>query len=129
MPREAFLAELGDTEPVLAVEHLARRFRVSRDAAAIRLRGLGRLTQAEVDDIRRETARLVEERRERERETEGGPPHYRTHLRNLGPRYVSAVLEARDSNDISLADVAHFLEAKLSTVDRMETELVQRGTR
>ncbi len=123
MPRAPFLSYLGDDDPVEAVATLARRFRVSRDAAAIRLRELGRLTQEQVDGIRAKNARLLSEQKQKEKEAEGGPTYHRTHPRNLGPRYVSTVLDALDSDAITLVDAAHYLDSKVTTIDRMSAEL------
>jgi Zn-dependent peptidase ImmA (M78 family) len=129
MPADVFLSELGDDPPIDAVAQLARKFRVSRDAAAIRLQELGKLEDAAVDDVRAETARQVAERKAKQREQKPQIPHYRTHLRNLGPRYVTTVLDALDAEVISTTDASYFLEAKLSTVDRMTAELAARGVR
>lgn len=108
-------------------ERVAKVFKVSYEAAAVRLRGLNLMTQEDVDRLRARARELVAELRRRQRESEGGPPHFRTHLRNLGDRYVSTVLEAYEGDRITFADAANFLEAKVETVERMEAELDRRG--
>lgn len=127
MPAGAFVASMDDRDPVEQVYELASRFRVSAETAAIRLRELDRLTAAQVDEIREDTARRVADQKAREKEKEGGPAHHRTHLRNLGARYVGRVLEAVDDEDITLVDAAYLLDAKVSTIDRMSAELERRG--
>lgn len=127
MPREDFVRELGANDPAEMVGILARRFRVSHEAAAIRLRVLGRLSQDDVERVREETARRVAELKQQQREREGGPPHHRTHLRNLGPRYVEAVLDAYYDDRITITDAAHYLDAKVATIERMEDALRERA--
>lgn len=109
------------------VDRVARAFHVSRDAAAIRLRELQLITQDDVDAVRADTVERLAAARAKQRESEGGPPHYRTHLRNLGERYVGSVLDAFESGRIDFADVTSFLEAKTSTVDRMTSQIEGRG--
>jgi Zn-dependent peptidase ImmA (M78 family)/transcriptional regulator with XRE-family HTH domain len=128
MPGAAFRDEVGGEPPIEAIPRLARTFRVSEEAAAVRLRDLELISAAQLRVVRQRTAERVRERRETDREREGGPPHHRTHLRNLGTQYVSAVLDAYHEDRISVVDAAHFLEAKVATIDRMEEELV-RGSR
>lgn len=127
MPAQAFLQSLGTQDAMLAVPTLAGRFRVSQEAAAARLRMLRCLDKAQVDEVRAQAARRAQEERERNREKAGGPPHFRTHLRNLGERYVTTVLDAYGTDQISLVDTAHLLDAKISTIERMERELQGRG--
>jgi Zn-dependent peptidase ImmA (M78 family) len=133
MPRTFFLRSFRkpQPEPIDQLARVAADFKVSQSAVAIRLRDLGMISQEQLDEQLAIAARLAEERRERDRERSrdsgGGPPHYRTQLRNLGPTYVGLVLDALHSNEISPVDASYFLESKLSTIDQMEQELVRRG--
>lgn len=129
MPAAAVVASLTAREPLEAVAEVATAFRVSRDAAAVRLRVLGRITQTDVDAVLNETEERLKAQRQADKEREGGPMHHVTHLRNLGPRYVAAILDAVDSQQISLTDAAHYLESKVATIDRMGAELERRGIR
>ena len=110
------------------VQRVARGFQVSQDAAAIRLRELGLITQEDVDAVRAETIDRLALAKAKQKASEGGPPHYRTHLRNLGDRYVTSVLDAHRDGRIDFADVTSFLEAKTGTVDRMAKEIESRGS-
>lgn len=127
MPGAEFLHELGDRDPIEAISDLASRFRVSREAAAVRLKVLGRLEQQDLDRIRQETADWVAENRQRASDREGGPPHHLIHLRNLGQRYVEAVLDAYQDDRITFADAAFYLDAKVPTIQRMEQALQDRN--
>lgn len=133
MPRhdveQALVSAGAGTSENLAA--LAGEFRVSQSAVAVRLRDLGVIGQQRLEEHLAVAERLGADRRERERqrqrESPGGPPHHLLHLRNLGATYVSTVLDALHSEAIGPVDAAIFLESKLSTVDRMETELVRRS--
>lgn len=129
MPRSEFLGELGREDPYAAIPRLATRFRVSREAAAVRLRVLGRITSDQLAEVRAATADRIDAEREAQRGVEGGPPHHRTHLRNLGANYVNAVLDAWHDGDITVVDAAYYLESKVSTIERMEAELLGRETK
>ena len=122
--REVAFGEEADHD----VQRVARRFQVSRDAAAIRLRELGLITQDDVDAVRVETIDRLAIARAKQKASEGGPAHYRTLLRNLGDRYVTSVLDAHRDGRIDFADVTSFLEAKTGTVDRMAKEIESRGS-
>lgn len=127
MPERTFLGRLGDRDPLEALKDLANMFNVSQEAAAVRLRVLGRISQDELDSVRNEAAERLAERRQRQRDTPGGPPHYRTQLRNLGEQFVTTVVDAREEQRITEVEAAHYLESKLTTIDGMENELVKRA--
>ncbi len=129
LPRRELLAELGNDDPVESLGHLAKRFRVSQSAIAVRLNTCGRISD---QDLGRQLAlarRLAQEKqRTAEKEPGGkGPPHHLVKLRNLGETYVSTVLDAMHDGAISPVDASYFLESKLPTVDRMERELARRA--
>lgn len=128
MPADRFLRELGLDDPLANVGRLSRRFKVSREAAAIRLKELARISGDQLDaylmDLRRQQE--TELSAESAEEDRSGPPHHRTHLRNLSPDFVGLVLDAYHEDRISLSDAATYLEAKVGTVRRMQEELVSR---
>lgn len=127
MPTDMVMNLAGSGDVDTDVERLANRFNVSLFAAAVRLKDFGFIGQNDLDRIGEEAATRTERRKQQQRETPGGPPHYRTHLRNLGESYVSTVLDAYRADVIDFADAATFLEAKLGTVERMEAELDRRS--
>jgi Zn-dependent peptidase ImmA (M78 family) len=128
MPGIEFL-QVAEEATVDDVPQLAARFRVSEGAAAVRMRHFDLITQDDLDEVLRISDERVERARQQQREREGGPMHHRTHLRNLGARYVAGVLDAVDDDRISLVDAAHYLDSKVSTIERMERELQSRGAR
>lgn len=128
MPRAAVLAVLEQStdDPVLA---LASEFSVSRSAAAVRLRTLGRISQIQLDAFLREARKAAITQREavRIKEGRGGPSPHLLKVRNLGPRFVGAVLEAMHDERISVVEAAQFLESKVQALDKLEAEMERRG--
>ena len=131
-PREDFLEQLDRRfDPVEQISELANRYRVSWSAIAVRLRSVGAIDQATLDEqlaLAAEKARTArEEARRRSRERKQGPPHHMTQLRNLGPRYVYTVLDAVHDDRISAVDASYFLDSKWSTIRQMEDDLQKRA--
>lgn len=123
MPAQEFLEDLGVLDPAESVGRLARRYKVSEEAAAIRLFELDRLDRATLDRIRAETRSRVEEK---EAEDEGAPtpvPYHTRKLRDLGRNYVGAVLDAYHSDKISLTEVSQYLDVKVPHVWKMQEVL------
>ena len=129
LPGAQFLMELGRKEAISSIPTLAQGFRVSQSAVAVRLKNLGLISDQALQQQLDIARRLWLQRRERQRlkSNKGGPPHHKIHLRNLGVSYVSNVLQAMDSEAISLVDAAHYLDAKLQTIERMRADLVSGG--
>lgn len=120
MPPDAFLDALGDDAAAQATGRLARKFKVSEEAAAIRLFELQRLSRAELDRVREETRLRVEERSEDESPI---VPYSTRRLRDLGRSYVGAVLDAYHDDRITLTDVSQYLDVKVSHIPKMEEAL------
>lgn len=122
MPVGTVREAVGGLEEQARVEAVVRQFRVSPVAAALRLRALDLASQATVDaTIRR--AEIVA-RQAAERSREGGPAHHVLKRRNLGERYLGAVLDALAREAITFADATYYLESSAATVERMERSLV-----
>lgn len=120
--------------PALAIKSLARRaaglelvnavvraFRVSPSAAAFRLHDLDLIEPSVVSQVLARAAEAA--RRVESRETAGGPAHHVLARRNLGERYVSAVLDAMHSEAITLTDATYLLGERVGTVERLEQAL------
>jgi len=118
-PRDVHAA-INGTSGINAVAAVAKRFHVSRIAAAIALKRRGEIDQQVVDD----ELRRSEEARKHATDHEGGPPPERLQRRNLGDVYLTTVLDAMDSETISVADATYFLDAKVGMIDKLERELV-----
>ena len=119
LPLREVHAAMSGTTGANAVGAVARRFRVSRVAAAIALRHRGEVEQQVVDEIRRS-----EEAREHATDHAVRIPPQRLQRRNLGDMYLTTVLDAMDSDTISVADATYYLGAKVGMIDKLERELV-----
>jgi Zn-dependent peptidase ImmA (M78 family) len=127
MPRrevDAFLQVTGDPSPTA----LALHFKVSRSAAAVRLRTLGRMTQTDLEGFLRDAREAALAQREAAKERPGGPSPYLLKVRNLGSRFVGTVLDALHDDRITYVEAAQILESKVQALDKLEAELVRRGT-
>lgn len=120
MPRAAVLERHSPANGLESVARLASQFKVSREAAAIRLFELGELSQAEVQRVRNETRERVESRT-----GESAPivPYSTRRLRDLGRSYVGAVLDAYHDDRITLTDASQYLDVKVPHIEKMEAAL------
>lgn len=128
MPRQAvvdLLVRAGPTTP----DVLANHFKVSRSAAAVRLRTLGRISQEQLDAYLLEAREAAIAQREaaKAREQKGGPSPHLLKVRNLGPRFVGTVLDAMHDERISVTEAAQILESKVQALDKLEAEVHRRG--
>jgi Zn-dependent peptidase ImmA (M78 family)/transcriptional regulator with XRE-family HTH domain len=123
MPAAVFLGELGDDDPAEAVGPLARRYKVSEEAAAIRLYELGRLDRATLDRIRAETRERVAELERQNADKSPIVPYSTRRLRDLGRNYVGAVLDAYYDDRLSLTEVSQALDVKVPHVWKMQETL------
>lgn len=121
MPASAVREVVADVAGTSRVDVVARRFRVSSQAAAFRLRDLNLISQAVVDQVV-ERAREVARRAE-SREQTGGPAHHVLARRNLGDRYLSAVLDALHTEAITVTDATYLLGERVGTLERLEQTL------
>lgn len=129
MPSAAVLELVeGLREGEDVVEAVARRFKVSRPAAAIRLKVLGYVSEEEVLRERR-IADAAWSKQRGERKGESGPPYWRTKYRDLGPTVIGAVTRALDEERIGILDAANFLDAKIPIVDQLVSEYRRSGVR
>ena len=108
---------------------LASAFNVSRSAAAVRLRALGRISQEQLEAYLREAraAAIAQREAAKARERRGGPSPHLLKVRNLGPRFVGTVLDAMHDERISITEAAQILESKVQALDKLEAEVDRRG--
>ncbi len=103
------------------VDGTVRAFRVSPQAAAFRLRDLNLINQSIVEDVLDGAAEAA--RRAEAREQTGGPAHHVLARRNLGDRFLSAVLDALHTEAITVTDATYFLGERVGTIERLEKAL------
>jgi Zn-dependent peptidase ImmA (M78 family) len=124
MPADALRSEFAeargsDLERVGAV---ARRFGVTRYAAAVRIAGLGLLSRPDAD-------RLIGMFRKQGHppRSGGGGNYYRNKITWLGPAFVRLVLEAAEGQAVTLSNAAGLLEAKVDHFQTLRKTLDQRS--
>jgi Zn-dependent peptidase ImmA (M78 family)/transcriptional regulator with XRE-family HTH domain len=122
MPAEPVRAATAKLDERDRVEAVARQFRVSPVAAALRLRALDLAGQSMVNAAIRQADIMA--RKATERDRPGGPAPHVLKRRNLGDRYVGAVLDALARDAITFTDATYYLGTNAATVERMESSLV-----
>lgn len=128
MPRQA-VEQLLEPDGAPPIGDVAKYFNVSRSAAAVRLRTIGRISQAELDEYLRQArdAAIAQREAAKAKEQKGGPSPHLLKVRNLGPRFVSTVLDAMHEDRISVVEAAQILESKVQALDKLEAEADRRG--
>lgn len=128
MPEAAVRARIRDVgEPLDAVDLLARHFKVSTLAAAVRLRRLGLIDDDDLDRIRTVSEDQWAQAREAQRQKSGFVPPWRLRYRDLGPTYIGTVARALEDRRVDLVDVTYLLNARLPMVEQMLDEYYRTG--
>lgn len=129
MPESTFLgiwANLTTDNASEKVRLVARRFRVSRHAAAVRALTLDRIDRDTFSELRGnfgfETQLEV-----RHGSTSGGGNYYATFRRNAGTKYINLVLGEFFADEITIKEAANLLGARIPSVFRL-AEYVGFGT-
>jgi len=108
-------------------DSLAGYFRVSPLAAAVRLRTVNRMTQNQLDAFRRRADEEWEEIRRIRANGDGFVPPWRLRYRDLGPRYLGAVLRAVEQDRLTALDASYLLDARIPMVQQMQDEYFRTG--
>lgn len=128
MPEAAVRAQLnGPAEPEAAAEQLARHFKVSMLAAAVRLRRLDVIDDADLEAVRSASDENWQLVREAQKQKEGFVPPWRLRYRDLGPTYIGAVAHALEDRRIDLVDATYLLNARLPMVEQLLDEYYRTG--
>ena len=111
MPEAHFDArwhEHDDNDPSGSVETIAREFRVSRDAVAIRAAKLSLISWARYAQLRVKFRSELSSTKPRG----GGGNYYLAHRRNLGAKYVRLVIATWLDQQIGIKEAAYFLDIR-----------------
>ena len=128
MPESAVRAQLiGRSEPMATAEQLARHFKVSTLAAAVRLRRLEIIDDHDLEAVRSASDDNWERAREAQRQKEGFVPPWRLRYRDLGPTYIGAVAHALEDRRVDLVDATYLLNARLPMVEQLLDEYYRTG--
>ena len=128
MPEPAVRAQLdGAAEAVAAAEQLARHFKVSTLAAAVRLRRLEIIDDDDLEAIRSASDDNWQRAREAQKQKEGFVPPWRLRYRDLGPTYIGAVANALEDRRVDLVDATYLFNARLPMVEQLLDEYYRTG--
>ncbi len=128
MPEAAVRRNLVRAEdPENMADHLARHFKVSALAAAVRLRRLGVIGNDDLDAIRAASDKQWEQVRRAQSEKPGFVPPWRLRYRDLGPRYIGTVARALEDRRVDLVDATYLLNARLPMVEQIIEEYYRTG--
>lgn len=109
------------------VAALVKAFGTSELAAAVRLRALELISQEDLEEVRDASDARWEAERRRQASRPGFVPHWQLRYRNLGHKYLRAVVSALEEERIGHLDATYMLDAKVPTIERMREELHVRG--
>lgn len=118
---------LDDVEPGKVADHLARHFKVSALAAAVRLRRLGFISDSDLDGIRAASEEQWEQARLAQKQGTGFVPPWRLRYRDLGPTYIGTIARALEDRRVDLVDATYLLNARLPMVEQMLDEYYRTG--
>lgn len=128
MPEPAVRARLqGPEDPLIQAERLARHFKVSPLAAAVRLRRLGIIDDADLEAVRSDSDESWQRAREAQKQKDGFVPPWRLRYRDLGPTYIGTVAKALEDGRVDLVDATYLLNARLPMVEQMLGEYYRAG--
>lgn len=118
---------LDDVEPGKVADYLARHFKVSALAAAVRLRRLGFISDSDLDGIRAASEEQWEQARQAQKQGTGFVPPWRLRYRDLGPSYIGTIARALEDRRVDLVDATYLLNARLPMVEQMLDEYYRTG--
>ena len=127
MPEPAVRAQLDDPVGPEAVEQIASHFKVSMLAAAVRLRRLDVIDDANLEAVRSASDDNWQRVREAQRQKKGFVPPWRLRYRDLGPTYIGAVAHALEDRRVDLMDATYLLNARLPMVEQLLDEYYRTG--
>jgi Zn-dependent peptidase ImmA (M78 family) len=128
MPEAAVRANLRYQDiPLAAAEHLARHFKVSNLAAAVRLRRLDVIDDEDLDEVRAASEETWERAREALKQKDGFVPPWRLRYRDLGSTYIGTVARALEDRRVDMVDATYLLNARVPMVEQMLSEYYRTG--
>lgn len=119
MPGAAVSEKLSGLDSDDLVGVIATHFKVSRVAAAIRLKNLGVVNESAVKREMSLRNSAWKQERDQMKKKEAGPAYWRMRYRDLGATYVGTVARALEEEKISILDASYFLDSRVPTVDKL----------
>lgn len=115
------------SEPLEAVEQLAKYFKVSTLAAAVRLRRLHLIGDENLNQVKVISEEKWDRAREASKQKEGFVPPWRLRYRDLGATYIGTVARAIEDQRVDLVDATYLLNARLPLVEQILEEYYRTG--
>ncbi len=121
IPVEALRERLPEGQAV-DVAQLAKDFKVSREAMALRLIAAQRLPWSSYEGFRTRHIKEVEETRvrQKEKEREGGPEYTRLVVTNLGQRFLRLVLHAYQDGLVTAPEFKDYTSVRVTGVEKLQ---------
>lgn len=126
MPERQMIEFYESSRAVDKIDSTARHFRVSKLSMAIRLRGLGKISQAKVNEIFDEFEAIRERELEERESSDFVMQPWKLRYRDLSPRYLEAVFHALNNERVNEMDVSYFLDARIPMVEQIKDEFYRR---
>ena len=108
------------------IDSTAKHFRVSKLSMAIRLQGLGKISQAKVNEIFNEFEAIRQRELEDRESSDFVMPPWKLRYRDLSPRYLETVFHALNNERVNEMDVSYFLDARIPMVEQIKDEFYRR---
>lgn len=121
IPTEALRRQLTEAATVDVVQ-LAKDFKVSREAMALRLIAAKRLDWSAYEGFRTRHLKEVEEERARQKakQREGGPEFTRLVVTNLGHRFLRLVLDAYNDGTVTAPEFKDYTNVRVTGVEKLQ---------
>lgn len=129
MPETAVRAHVADgvDDAMTASDSLARRFKVSGLAAAVRLRTLDLIDDRELESVRSDSDEQWARVRDDQKSKNGFVPQWRLRYRDLGSNYIGTVARALEDRRVDMVDATYLLNARVPMVEQLLDEYYRTG--
>jgi Zn-dependent peptidase ImmA (M78 family)/transcriptional regulator with XRE-family HTH domain len=129
VPRDEFLVAWNE-ELLLSqnCEHLSKHFCVSQIVVARRSNDLGLSGLREYREYLREQMKLIHAHKEKQRESDGGPPHLVMVRQRNSHSFTEAVVTSAVAGRLLYRDAASLLGVKPKVIDQLAAKIVWTGT-
>lgn len=128
MPEDSVWRNLPSiNDPYELSNRLASTFKVSPLAAAVRLRTLDVIDEAQLAEVRGRSDAEWDRVRESRKQSDGFVPPWRLRYRDLGSSYIGTVAQALEDRRVDMMDATYLLNARLPMVEQILSEYYRTG--
>lgn len=126
MPELQIIEFYESSRAVDRIDSSSKHFRVSKLSLAIRLQGLGKISQAKVNEISNEFDAIRQRELEERESNDFVMQPWKLRYRDLSPRYLETVFHALNNERVNEMDVSYFLDARIPMVEQIKNEFYRR---